>query len=300
MKNKIRTMLKILTSQKIFNILPDKTYLKIKYKLNVDKSLNLKEPETFNEKLQWLKLYDRKDIYSMMVDKYESKDFISKIIGKEYIIPTIGIYDSFEEIDFDKLPKQFVIKCTHDSGGVIVCKDKKKFDREMARKKINKCLKNNYFYLSREWPYKNVKPRVIVEKYLGENLIDYRFYCFEGIPKYVYVYSNESNINGDKPEPVHCDIYDMNWKRANYKQKCPPSNQNIEKPKNFKNMIELSKKLSKNCKFLRVDFYEINGKLYNGELTFFPGGGMSKFYPEKMDKELGKLINIKSVEKNEK
>ena len=151
---------------KFYWIVPDKMFLKIKYRIHCGKKLNLKNPQTFNEKLQWLKLYDRKDIYTTMVDKYEAKKYVASVIGEEYIIPTLGVYDKFDEIDFDKLPNQFVMKCTHDSGGIVIVKDKSKFDKEVARKKINKFLKRKFYYTNREWPYKNVKPRIIIEKYM--------------------------------------------------------------------------------------------------------------------------------------
>ena len=170
--------------------LNDEWYLKILFKRKMKKNLNLKEPLTFNEKLQWLKLYDRNAEYIKMVDKYDAKKYVSDIIGSEYIIPTLGIYSKFEEINFAELPERFVIKCTHDSGGVIICKDKENFDTESARKKINKLLKKNFFYAGREWPYKEIQPRIIVEKYMSDNinddLIDYKFLCFNGKVKYIF------------------------------------------------------------------------------------------------------------------
>lgn len=172
----------------------DKEYLKILYEIVMGKRLELDNPQTFNEKLQWLKLYDRNDEYTKMVDKYEVKKYVEDKIGKQYIIPTLGVWDRFEDIDFDKLPNKFVLKCTHDSGGVVICKDKNLFDRKLAQKKINKNLKENFFWQSREWPYKNVKPRIIAEEFLEnkskEEIVDYKYYCFDGKPKVQIVLKN--------------------------------------------------------------------------------------------------------------
>lgn len=276
----------------ILKFLNDEHYLKIKYKIEMGKKLNLRNPITFNEKLQWLKLNDRKEIYTLMVDKYEAKKYVSNVIGEEYIIPTLGIYDKFDDIDFGKLPNQFVIKCTHDSGGLIICRDKKSFNKEEARKKINKFLSKNYYENFREWPYKNVKPRIIIEEFIGENLIDYRIYCFNGKPKYVYMYINNSQDTNEKPEPEYCNIYDMNWELQEFHQNSLPSKEKYEKPKKLEDMKEIAEELSKDTKFLRVDFYLKDEQVIFSEMTFFPGAGFSKFYPEKYDNYLGKELNI--------
>lgn len=283
----------------IKKIIPDKLYLKFIYKIKIGKSLNLKNPKTFNEKLQWLKLYDRNPLYTKLVDKYEVKDYVANIIGKEHVIPTIGVYDSFDDINFKKLPKQFVIKCTHDSGGLVIVKDKNKLDIEKAKKKINKSLKKNYYYCGREWPYKNVQPRIIIEKYMEDNktkeLRDYKFFCFNGEMKFFKI-----------------DFNRLIYHRANYYNKsgvllkfgekvCPPDyEKKLEMPTNLKKMIKLAETLSKNVRFLRVDFYEINGEVYFGELTFFPASGFGKFVPSNWDEKLGKYIDLSLVNKNEK
>ena len=256
-------------------LIPDKMYTKRIYKKMMGKDLNLKNPQTFNEKLQWLKLYDRKKEYIQMVDKYEVKKYVANIIGDEYIIPTIGIYNNFDEIDFDKLPNQFVMKCTHDSGGIVICKDKSKLNIEEAKEKINKSLKNNYYWMWREWVYKNVKPRIIIEKYMEDNktkdIRDYKFFCFNGKMKMFKIDFNRY-INH----------------QANYYDK----NKKLKIPNNIDKMIELSEQLSKNMTFLRVDFYDINGKIYFGELTFCPAAGVGKFIPEEWDYKLGKFIEL--------
>lgn len=273
----------------------DEKYLKEFYKYKLNKELDLKEPKDFNEKLQWLKLNDRKPIYTNLVDKYEVKKIIAKEIGDEYIIPTIGIYKSFDEIDFDLLPQKFVIKCTHDSGGLIICKDKSNFDVKKARKKINHFLKVNHYYYAREWPYKDVSPRIIIENYMQNgtdgDLRDYKFYCFNGIPHYLYVSEGLSNHKTAK-----IDFYDMDFEKAPFgREDYLHFDKKPLKPVNFEKMKELSKKLSKDIPFVRVDFYEINGKIYFGELTFTPCGGFMKFYPEEWDRKLGDLIKLDEV-----
>lgn len=262
--------------------LSDKEFLNKKY-LNVfNCHLNIDNPKKFSEKLQWLKIYDRKEIYTNLVDKYEVKKYVSNIVGEEHIIPTIGVYDNFDDIDFSILPKQFVLKCTHDSGGVIVCTDKSKLDLNNVRKKINKCLKKNYYIQNREWPYKNIKPRVIIEKFMGNNLNDYKIFCFNGNPKYVLVCSNR------KGNFKNTDFYYTNWKLAPFTRTNHDNSPNgIEKPKKLKEMIEIAKLLSKNFTFIRVDLYEINGKVYFGELTFYPSSGFEGFKPEEWDKKIG-------------
>ena len=269
--------------------LPDDLYLKIFYKKKIGKKLNLKNPQTFNEKMQWLKLNDRKEIYTTMVDKYDVKKYVANIIGEEYIIPTIGVYDNFDNINFDELPNKFVIKCTHDSGGVVVCKDKSTFNIEIARKKINDCLKNNFYYLGREWPYKNVKPRIIIEKFLedekNEDLIDYKIMCFNGKAQCSFLCLNRRSKEG-----LNVDFYDLNWNKMPFERHYKQSNIVMEKPENYDLMIELAEKLAKDIPFVRVDFYDIKGKVYFGELTFYPGSGMEEFNPEEWDKKLGDLL----------
>ena len=277
--------------------LDDKTFLKLKYRLNISKELNLKCPKTFNEKLQWLKLYDRKDIYTTMVDKNDVKKYVSDIIGSKYIIPTIGLYDKFEDINFDSLPKQFVIKCTHDSGGLIICKDKNKLNIKQARKKIKRSLKKNYYYFGREWPYKNLKPKIIVEKYMEDendsSMHDYKIHCFNGKAKYILVCT-------DREEELKETFFDIEWNISPFKRPNHEIDKNIKKPSGLSSMIQLAEKLSKNIPFLRVDFYQINGKIYFGELTFFPAAGFAKFEPEEWDEKLGKLIDLSVVKRNEK
>ena len=275
--------------------LTDKKYLEYRFLSEMGYKLNLKNPQTFNEKLQWLKLYDRNPEYTKMADKYEVREYIKEKIGEEYLIPLIGVYDKFDDIDFDKLPNQFVIKCNHDSGGLIICKDKNRLDIETARKKINRSLKTNYYYSGREWPYKNVKPRIIIEKYMEDSnksdLIDYKLFCFNGIPKIVLVCSERFSSSN------MCETwFDMNWKLIDMTESGHRVDSTISKPKQLKKMVELSKKLSKNIPFIRVDWYEIGDKLYFGELTFYPASGFEKFEPKEWNKKIGDMLSIDKLD----
>lgn len=274
------------------HFLSDKTYLKIRYYIEFGKRLDLKNPKTFNEKLNWLKLYDRNPEYPKMSDKFEVREYIKEKIGEEYLIPLLGVWNNFAEIDFNSLPNQFVLKCTHDSGSVVICKDKSNFDIEKARKKINAKMKKNLYWWAREWVYKDLNPRIIAEKYMEDDIhkdiLDYKFFCFNGEPKYIYISKNMSNH--ENASMCFCDMsYNKApFGRTDYKEmKCVP-----EKPIAFDKMKELSKILSENHKFLRVDFYNINGKVYFGELTFYTAAGYTQWTPKEWDLELGKMLNI--------
>ncbi len=274
------------------NLIPisDEFYLKNLYRKCMNKELNLENPQTFNEKLQWLKLHDRNPEYTKMVDKYEAKKYVASIIGEEYIIPTLGVYDKFEDIDFEKLPNQFVIKCTHDSGGIVICKDKNNLNIKEARKKINKCLKINFYYSGREWPYKNVKPRIIIEKYMEDEsnneLKDYKLFNFNGEPKIIEVDYNRF-IEHKR------NLYDKDWNYIEAAIQYPTdSDKKIKKPENLAKMLELAKILSKDIPFVRTDFYSIEDKIYFGELTFYHGSGLEEFNPNSFDKELGEWLKL--------
>lgn len=284
-KNKIILFLKWVR-QYIFRIIPDKLYLKIIFRIKVGKKLDLKNPQTFNEKLQWLKLYNRNPEYTMMADKYKVRDYVKQKIGEEYLIPLIGVYDKFDDIDFDKLPNQFVIKCNHDSGSVVICKDKKNFDIKKARKKINRALRYNYYYVGREWQYKNIERKIMVEEYLSKidtNVNDYKFFVFNN--KFVY-----SFICSERQEKVKFTFFDKNGKFMDVKQGNADYDKNIKLPINYKKMITLSEELAKDIPELRVDFYEVDGKIYFGELTFFDSSGFDKFEPDSWDKTIGSWL----------
>ena len=289
-----KKVLRYLLNRRIGRLLSDEQYLKIIYRLNIGKKLDLKNPKTFNEKLQWLKLYDRKDIYTDMVDKCRVKKLVADKIGEEYIIPTIAEWDSFDEIDFDALPDRFVLKCNHDSGGLVICTDKSKLDINAARKKINRCLKTNYYWKGREWPYKNVKPKILAEKYMvdesGYELKDYKFFCFDGEVKALYIASDRTS----KTEETKFDFYDAEFNHLPFTNGHPNSNKEIKKPESFEKMKKLAAVLSKDTPHVRIDFYDIKGQVYFGEITLFHMSGVAPFVPEEWDYTFGKWIELKS------
>lgn len=270
----------------------DEEYLKLRYRQAFGYELNLENPQTFNEKIQWLKLHDRKPIYTTMVDKYLAKQYIADRVGSEYVIPTLGRWDEFEDIDFDQLPERFVLKCNHDSGSVFICKDKKTFDYVGVGGKMNAALQQNYYWMTREWPYKDVKPCIIAEPYMEDSttheLRDYKFLCFDGVPKLLYVASDRQV---DK-EQTKFDFYDMDFHHLAVKNGHPNSSQIIVKPTSFNKMVELAAFLSKGFPLLRIDFYEVDGKPYIGELTFSHMNGMTPFDPEEWDYKFGEWISL--------
>ena len=280
----------------IIRIIPSKLYLKILFRIKMKKKLDFKNPKTYSEKLQWLKIYNHNDIYSKMVDKYEVKEIVKNIIGEEYVIPTYGVYNSFDEIDFKKLPNQFVIKCTHDSGGLSICDNKKDFNYEAAKRKINNSLHKNYYYRRREWPYKNVKPRIIIEKYMVDKqdneLRDYKFFCFNGRVEIMFIASNRQG-EGD----TYFDFYDREFNHLDIINGHPNAPSIPHKPKNYDLMIRLAEKLSKGLPHVRVDFYETNNKVYFGEMTFFHWSGLMPFKPEEWDYKLGNMLDLSNVSK---
>lgn len=273
-------------------LIPDECYLRMVYWMRMGERLDLKNPKVYTEKIQWLKLHDAKPEYTELVDKYLVKEYVAKNIGEEYIIPTYGVWDCAEDIDFDALPNQFVLKCNHDSASVVICHNKANFDREAARKKLARCLKNNFFYVGREYPYKNVKRKILAEAYMEDQklheLRDYKFFTFGGIPKLVHVVSNRQKVD----EETYGDFFDMDYNHVNLHMghdfaPVPP-----EKPNNFEKMKELARILSTGTRHLRVDFYEVNNKLYFGELTFYQDSGWKKIEPEKWNKVLGSWISL--------
>lgn len=272
--------------------IPDRAYLKMMYRASFGRKLNLTAPTTYNEKLQWLKLYDRKPEYTEMVDKYAVKYYVEQRIGEEYIIPTLGVWDRVEDIDFDALPDQFVLKCTHDSGGLVICRDKAKLDVEAAKRKLNRAMKNKFFYYGREWPYKNVKPRILAETYMEDTatgeLRDYKFFCFDGTAKALFIATERQKAG----EEVKFDFYDMEFNHLDFRQGHPNAAVEVKKPENFDLMWKLAEKLSKGIPQIRVDFYEVDGRVYFGELTFFHHNGMMPFDPEKWDTVFGSWIQL--------
>lgn len=288
----IKNPLKIvsfLNNRGLLNWLDDRTYLKLIYRAKIGKKLDLEHPTTYNEKLQWLKLNNRNPLYTTMVDKYDVKKYVADIIGDEYIIDNLGVYDSFDEIDFDALPNQFVIKCTHDSGGLVIVKDKSKLDIASAKKKIENCLKKNYFYQGREWPYKNVKPRIIIEKFMvdesGTELKDYKFFCFDGEVKAMYIASNRG-------VDTRFDFYDTEFNHLPIINGHENADVELKKPAGFDEMIKLASKLSEGIPHARIDFFDCNGRVYFGEITFSHMNGLAPFEPEEWDRTFGDWIKI--------
>lgn len=279
-----------MSTTKLFDCLPDEPYLHLMYWARMGKRLNLKHPQTYNEKVQWLKLYDRKPEYTTMVDKYAAKQFAAEKIGEEYVVPTLGVWERFEDVDFDALPDQFVLKCTHDSGGVVICRDKSQLDIAEAKKIIGTSMKKNYYLYGREWPYKDVKPRIIAESYLEDpatkELRDYKWYCFQGVPKLLAIFCGRSK-GATTADYFDCDFQpvQMTWGYGN--AQTPP-----EKPRNFEKMQKFAAILAKDAPFLRVDFYELSGQLYLGELTFFDGSGYDHIEPKEWDERMGSWIKL--------
>ena len=279
---------KKLSNSPFLKIFPDKMALKIRYKAVFGKKLNLKNPQTFNEKLQWLKLYNRKPEYTIMVDKYAVKKYVSDILGEEYIIPTLGVWEKFDDIDFDALPDRFVLKTTHGSGDIVICKDKANFDKIKAKEKLTKALKTNYYKIAREWPYKNVPRRIIAESYMEDvsgTLKDYKFFCFDGEAKFMFVATDRS---------IDCrfDFFDMGFNHLDVINLHPLAEKSIEKPDHFEEMKHIAEVLSKGLAHVRIDLYEINGKIYFGEYTFFHASGFSVFKPKEFDYLFGGYLNL--------
>ncbi len=279
--------------------LPDKLYISLRYRCQMGYWVNWKHPKTFTEKLQWLKVYNHRQEYTMMVDKYAVKQYVADRIGWQHIIPTLGVWDKAEDINWDTLPKQFVLKTTHGggSGGVVLCKDKMTFDKNVAIVKLNKSMSSDIYSALREWPYKNVKRQVIAEKFMIPNdklndptydLTDYKFFCFNGVPKFCQVIRDRHTCES-------IDFYDMAWNHLGFVGLNPVARNGltpVARPEHFDEMKGICKTLSANVPFLRVDLYEINGDVYFGELTFYPASGFGHFTPPEWNKRLGELIQL--------
>lgn len=291
-----RTAFAIAILQRMAILIPDRLYIRLLFRLKMGYPLDLKNPQTFNEKLQWMKLYDRKPEYTKLVDKYQVKQYVAAAIGKQYIIPTLGVWDRFEDIDFSSLPEQFVLKTTHGGGGggVVVCRNKSTFDIDNARDKIVSSLKNDIYRSLREWPYKDVPKRIIAEKYIhdgNDELRDYKFFCFNG---HVKCFKIDFNRFIDH----HANYYNPDGNLLPFGEECylPDYSKTLEIPDNLHDMIELAESLSKGHPFLRVDLYNTKGKIYFGELTFFPASGLGKFTSPEWDSQLGEYINLRQYD----
>lgn len=296
MKDKLTLMARVkrrilFESKKLEPYLSDKHYLQIRFWLRVGYWPNLDHPRSFNEKLNWLKLHDIHPEYTKMVDKAAAKEYVANIIGSEHVIPTLGIWDSVNDIDWDSLPQQFVLKNTGDSGGIVVCKDKSRLDIEAAKAKLQKKGYLDYYSYNKEYPYKNVKSRIIAEAYMEDEsgeLQDYKIHNFNGQPRFTLVCGNRFSASG-----LTEDFYSLDWqlmevRRPNH----PNADKRVPKPIELEEMYDYAIRLSKNIPFLRTDFYIVNHKVYFGELTFFPSSGMGKFVPEEWDYKLGELLDL--------
>ncbi|MBQ3697430.1 MAG: hypothetical protein II883_05875 [Spirochaetales bacterium] len=269
----------------------DESFLRRKFKALLHYEPDFSSPKTFNEKMNWLKLHDRNPSYVSLVDKYEVKQIVSEIIGPEYVIPNLGIWDNPEAIDFDALPDQFVLKCSHDSGSRVICPDKSKLDFGKARRIMAKSLDNDYYLLNREWPYKDVRRRILAEKYIesktGE-LNDYRFYCFNGEPGF---FSIDLNVRSD----IRVNFYDPDLSILPFgsAEEPPDFNAEVTIPDNIGEMFDIARTLSKGHPFIRVDLYNVEGKIYFSELTFFSYGGFLEFYPDRSwDEKIGACLDL--------
>ena len=284
----------ILSGKGFYDKMPDEEYLKRKFKSEMGRELNLSDPKTFNEKLQWLKLYDRRPEYTMMVDKYLVRDYIAKKLGEEYLIPLLGVWDDPDEIDFDALPDQFVLKCNHNSGlGMCICKDKSKLDIEKVKADLRKGLKQDYYLTGREWPYKDVPRKIICEKYMSDspdskNFTDYKFFCYNGYVDCVMVCLDRAS--GD----TKFYFFDKDWnlKRINVRAINAPADFTLPKPVCMDKMFDIAAELSKGFRFVRIDLYQSNGHVYFGEMTFFPDSGFDANLLPATDQYFGDLMNL--------
>ncbi|MFW5800371.1 MAG: ATP-grasp fold amidoligase family protein [Spirochaetota bacterium] len=273
-----------------YRLLTDKKYIKMMYRQKTGKKLNLNQPETFNEKLQWLKLYDRQKTYTDLVDKYRVREYIKNMIGEKYLIPLYGVYDKYEDIDFNILPEKFVIKPNHSSGDIFICKDKNNIDHDLLRKRIKKWMKKNHYWVGREWVYKSINPKLIVEKYMTDEsnyeLKDYKFHCFDGEPRII-------EVDFDRYTLHKRNFYNKEWKLLDFTIRYPnDTSKKITKPSNLSLMLEISRKLSQGIPYVRIDLYSAYDKVFFGEITFYHASGYQKITPTTMDYYLGDLINL--------
>ena len=272
--------------------LPDKPFICLLYLTRMGQFPNLRNPKTYNEKLQWLKLHDRNPAYVPMVDKLKAKELVAQKIGSEYIIPTIRIWDSPQEICFDELPNQFVLKCNHNSGGVVVCRNKSELDQAKALAKLSRAFRENFFYRGREWPYKNIEKKVFAEVYMEDKatseLRDYKFFVFDGKVKALFVACGR--IKSIKE--LRFDFFDENYQHLEVQRHYPKAAVPPQKPVNFEEMKRLAETLGKDLPHVRIDFYEVDGKVYFGEYTFFSGSGIVPFEPECWDEIFGSWLKL--------
>ena len=289
MQRKLGSAFRKLGYKGALNWMDDELYLRLNTWSFTGVIPDLKNPRTFNEKLQWLKLHDRNPLYTRLVDKAEVKPWVAERIGWEHVVPTLGVWDSFDDIDFDALPERFVLKCTHDSGGLAICRDRATFDMAAARRKIGRSLSRNYYWSGREWPYRDVRPRVLAEEYLdagASGMTDYKLMCFSGRTRCAFTCTGRAE--GD----LRVDFFDLEWNHLPFTRHYPNADVPPVAPTCLKEMVALSERLSESIPFVRVDFYEVAGELYFGEMTFYPGSGFEEFSPEEWDERLGDMLSI--------
>lgn len=276
--------------KRLSRLIPDRLYIQLRYFMKFRRFCDLSDPKTYNEKLQWMKLNYRIPGEWALVDKFEVKHRVAAQIGGDYIIPTLGLYDSVDEIDFDTLPDSFVLKCTHDSGGVVLVRDKSRLDVAAARKKLQQTMEKNYFYGGREPHYRDITPRIIAEPFLQDDgagqLLDYKFFCFDGEAKALFIASDRASGN------VKFDYFDADYKSLDIRQPYPNSDVRPEKPERYDQMLDIAQKLAQGHPHVRVDLYQVNGRVYFGELTFYHFGGMEPFTPEKWDRVFGDWLTL--------
>ena len=288
-RNHLTSLLK-----RLMLMVPDKAFLSFNFRRKMKQSCCLKDPKTFNQKMQWLKIFDRKPFYTDLCDKIKAKILVAQEIGQQHVLPTFAVYQKVSEIDISKLPDRFVLKCNHDCGSVTICRDKKTFDEKLAKKLLKARLKRNSYNGFREWPYKNIERKVFAEQYMesedGSSLIDYKFFCFNGEPKFLYVSQGLENHS-----TAAISFFDLDGKRLNFKRSDFKAIQNFKIPDNFGELKEIASRLAKfsQSKFVRIDLYTINGNIYFSEFTFFPCGGYLPFDPKEADAEIGKMLSLK-------
>lgn len=274
------------------NVLSDESYLHLLYRARLGRHLSLNHPQSYTEKLQWLKLYDRRPEYTMMVDKYKVRDFVAGTIGEGHLFPILGVWEKADQIDFDLLPEQFVLKCNHSSGDVIICRDKRELDIGQVRRQLQKTLQKNFYYAGREWPYKNVKRLIYAEQFMvdesGYELKDYKFFCFDGEPRILFVASDRHK----KGEEVKFDFFDLEWNHLPFVNGHLHARKKIPRPQALDEMLSISRKLSQGIPHVRIDLYEISGKVYFGEMTFFHFSGLVPFVPDEWDYTIGTWLNL--------
>lgn len=276
----------------VARLMTDEAYLKFIYKLRFHRELDLQNPQSFNEKMNWLKLYDRNPLYTQLADKYSVKQIVAEKIGAEYVVPNYGVWDKFDDIDFESLPNKFVLKATGDSSGANICADKTTFDQKKARKRLNHSMRTNYYYRTREWPYKDIKPQIIADMLLdegtGHELRDYKFWCFNGNPKVMYFTNKGSYITENFYDMEFNPILDIN-------HGFPRMQPEFEKPVCFDEMKTLATTLSKDIPFVRIDFFYVGGKVYFGEFTFYDWAGLYPFKTYDMDLRIGRWLKLPNI-----